>query len=133
MSTTSGKGLKVTFSSGPTIMKGVTTSDVQEVGDELDATDADTAPFTSTDIGCTGLKVQVKGHHREDGINPIALSVGTILTDVSIFPDGVADPGWTMEEAIILPGSWSQSIRGQKEYTLNIASRGPWTAPDNTP
>lgn len=129
MTTVSGKGLRCTFDVANTAFSGVTNSDVQEVGDELDATDSETAPYISTDIGCTGLKVQIKGNSRVDGITYTSFKMGTILTNVKIYPHGEANPGWTMAEAIVLPGSQAAAIRGKVEYTLNIASRGAFTYP----
>lgn len=128
-SSTSGKGLRVTFAVGNTIMTGVTTSDVTEVGDELDATDSDTAPYISTDIGCTGLKVQIKGNKRSDGNIYANFTVGTLLTNVKIYPNGSTNPFWVMPLAVVLPGSNSSSVRGKVEYTVNIASQGTYTAP----
>lgn len=128
--TVSGKGLRCTFDAGPTSFSGVTSSDVQEVGDELDATDAESAPYLSTDIGCTGLKVQIKGNSRVDGITYVEFKMGTILTNVKIYPHGTTNPAWEMAEAIVLPGSQSSTIRGKVEYTLNIASRGAFVYPE---
>jgi len=125
----SGKGLKVTFAVGNTVMSAVTSSEVTEVGDELDATDSDTAPFISTDIGCTGLKVQIKGNHRFDGIIYTNFTVGTILANVKIYPHGSSNPFWIMPAAVVLPGSQSATVRGKVEYTINLASQGTYTAP----
>lgn len=129
MASISGKLLTARHGVGPTTITGIVSGEIREVPDDLDATDSDSAPYGSTDVGCTQLVGQLKIHHRTTGTQPAMVKAGTILLDLDIFPHGASNPEWHMEEAICLEGTNQMEIRGQVVYTINFKSRGAYTVP----
>lgn len=125
----SGKSFTARFGAGPTTITGIVSGEIRNVPDELDATDSDSAPFGDTDVGCTQLVGQLKGHLRLTGTQPSAIKPGTILEDLKIYPFGSTNPDYDMPEAICLEGTESIAVRGKVEYTINFKSKGAYTVP----
>jgi len=129
MSTT---GRNFTAKIGTTVISGLMKGDISEEGDELDATDNTTAPFTNTDIGCTGVKGTLEGNHRV-GFSPFpTLGVGTILTNLHIFLHGDAAPSWTFPSAICTRGTSAVETRGKVTFVINFSNKGTYTRPGNS-
>ena len=126
---TSGKSFTARFGAGPTTITGLVSGEVRIVGDELDETDSDSAPYQSVGAGTTGFRAQLKGNLRLTGTQPSVFKFGTILTDLKIFPFGSTNPEYEAASAICLEGTESFEVRGKVMFTLNIASRGAFTVP----
>lgn len=125
----SGKAFTARHSTVPVTITGIVSGEIREVPDDLDATDSNSAPYGTTDVGCTQLVGQLKGHWRTTGTTPANLKAGTILQDFDIFPHGSANPEYHMEEMICLEGTTSVAVRGKVEFTINFKSRGAYTVP----
>lgn len=124
----SGKAFTARYGATPTIVTGLISGEIREVPDDLDATDSNSAPYGSTDVGCTQLQGQLRGHLRATG-SMATIKAGTILQDFDIFPHGSANPEYHMEEMICLEGSTSFEIRGKVQFVINFKSRGVYTVP----
>lgn len=126
---TSTTGRNFTAKIGTVAISGLLKGDVGEEGDELDATDSLSAPFTDTDMGCYGVKGTLEGHHRVD-LSPFpTLAIGTVLTNLNIFMHGGTVASWIFPSAIVTKGSASAEIRGKVQFTINFSSKGTYTRP----
>ena len=132
MASTSGKLFTATIGATPVTITGLTRGDIQDVADELDSTDSDSAPYLDTDIGCRGKTGTLEGHFRAEGMQFPALTVGTQLTSLKIYPHGIAGDPYTFPVAIVLPGSVAVEVRGKVQFTIKWASKGTFTEPSST-
>lgn len=129
---TSGKLFTATIGVGtPITISGLTRGEIRDVGDELDSTDSDSAPYLDTDIGCVGKTGALEGHFRVEGMQFPALSMGTILTTLKIYPHGILADAYIFPLAIVLPGSVAVEVRGKVQFTINWASKGAFTEPSS--
>lgn len=126
MSTT---GRNFTAKIGATAISGLLKGDVSEEGDELDATDSMSAPYTDTDMGCFGIKGTLEGHHRVDASPFPTLAIGTTITNLNIFLHGGATPSYVLALAIVMAGSTAVEIRGKVQFTIKFANKGSYTRP----
>ena len=132
MSSTSGKLFTATVGGTPLTITGLTRGEIREVADELDATDSDSAPYLDTDIGCEGRQGTLEGNFRQNWMGVVSLKVGSVLTNLKIYPHGLLADPYVFPLAICLPGTRSFEVRGQVKFVVNWASKGTFTEPDGT-
>lgn len=120
----SGKNFKARIGSPAVAVAGTTRAEIEEMGDELDATDAESDGYGDTEIGVTQLRVALSGFCKEsaDPIPPLRL--GTLLTDVKIYERGLAGDYWSITSALVTKFTNPIDVRGRVEFTCEIKSKG---------
>lgn len=112
---------------GSTPISGTYQGDVEESGDEQDATDNTTGTYQDTEVGTTGLAVSITGNHRSAASPWPGIAVGSILTNVKIAPHGIGSTGWILASAIVVTSSEKVEKRGKITFTARIKSKGAYT------
>jgi hypothetical protein len=130
MPTSSGKYGKGAVGSSPTPISGLQQWDIDEPGDVLDATDAESGGVEDTDVGVIGIRGTVRGIHKiTAGPYPV-FRTGAILTNLKLNLDyNVANALWTFPSAIIIRCTSGIRVRGQMEYSFEFRNKGVYTGP----
>ena len=121
---------------GASVIVGLYEFTVDEEGDRLDATDAESDGKGDTDVGVTQLRVRLRGNHKiGDGPWP-GMSAGTELTDLKLYlqstsGSSLTGPYWDVPLAVVVRGSQPVSVRGKIEWEVEVDSKGDYTPPQS--
>lgn len=108
-------------------IKGVRDWNATPDGDpRLDASDADSAPYTDADAGLYGVRLSVRGiwDPALDGAFPGFLQ-GAILTEVLAYSNrNNTTPDYRLPLAIVTEDGQATEVRGQIVYNFTISNKG---------
>jgi hypothetical protein len=130
MATTSGKSGKGAVGSTPVAIGGLQQWDIEEPGDVLDATDAESGGVEDTDVGVIGVRGTVRGVHKITSGPYPTFRTGSILTTLKLNLDSTtANALWTFPVAIVTRCTSGIRVRGQMEYSFEFRNKGIYTGP----
>lgn len=124
---TSGRFLRAQVNGVP--VRGVRDWNATPDGDpKLDASDADSAPYTDSDAGLYGVQLAISGiwDPALDGPFPGFLQ-GAILTNVYAYSNRTnATPDYNLPLAIVTEDGQAAEVRGQITYNFTICNKGQY-------
>ena len=108
-------------------IKGVRDWNATPDGDpKLDASDADSAPYTDSDAGLYGVRLAIRGiwDPAIDGPFPGFLQ-GALLTEVLAYSNrNNTAPDYRLPLAIVVEDGQAAEVRGQIVYNFTISNKG---------
>lgn len=124
--TISGKYFKARL--GNTIVYGMTRGEIDDGGDELDATDAESGGFGEVDIGVYQASITLSGTCKVgNGIGPFPkLRRGTFLTNLKVYARGTQGSYWNVGNALVLRCRQSGETRGRVEFSADCKTNGSY-------
>lgn len=113
-------------------MAGLTQWTVEEVGDELDSTNAESNGLEEIDVGVIGPRITLEGYHKL-GSGPFpGLRTGTLITNVTLFLNrNVSASTWAFTAIVVTRVRSSMEVRGQIRFSVEArnAEGGTWVGP----
>lgn len=111
------------------VVKGVRDWRATPDGDpKLDASDADSAPYTDSDAGLYGVQLAISGiwDPALDGAFPGFLQ-GALVTNVLAYSNRTnSAPDYNLPLAIVTEDGQASEVRGQIVYNFTIANKGEY-------
>ena len=112
-------------------VKGLQEWTCEESVDQLDASDGE-GLARNTDGGMPGCRITIKCVQKTATGVPVLMRPGTILSKLVLYYNRM-DPkeaAWFFPYAVVISASNPVRVRGQREYTLTIESKGGYYGPN---
>lgn len=127
---TSGKFGKGSIGTVPVAINGLQEWNVEETGDTLDATDAESGGVENTDVGVIGARISISGVHKLSSGPFPGMRTGTILTDLTLHLNStVMNALWKFPSSIITRCTSASRVRGQITWSSENRNKGVYTGP----
>jgi hypothetical protein len=110
-------------------LRGLRSFEPTTSGEELDAADADSAPYEDWDASMYGVRLVIRGiwDPATDGVFP-GIYKGAILTNVVLWSNrNNSAPDYSIPEAIVTEESTPVEVKGQIQYTCTIRNKGAYS------
>lgn len=104
---------------------------IEEDGDELDGTTAESGGFEDPEIGVYKGRITLKGYMSVIDGTYTPVRRGTVISDLKLFRDITdAVPAFDIPSAISLRSNQGGEVRGKVEWGATIATKGQYTYND---
>lgn len=127
---TSGKWGSGLIGATPVAITGMQEWTVEETGDALDATDAESGGVEDTDVGVIGARISIRGVHKL-GSGPFpGMRTGNLISALKLYLNkNTLTSSWDFPSAIIVRCTSSSRVRGQIEWSAELRNKGVYTGP----
>lgn len=104
---------------------------IEEDGDELDGTTAESGGYEDPEMGVYKARVTLKGYMDVADGTYTPVRRGTIVTNLKLFRD-ITDvtPAFDIPTSLVLRSNQGGEVRGKVEWGSTIATKGAYTYND---
>lgn len=119
MATTTGKYMAGTV--GGSAFRGMTNWEVEEVTDELDATDANSGGVEQIDAGVVGPRIRFSGYWKLTAGPWPGFRTNSIVASLALYANSnVAAASWLFDRLVVVRCRASAEVRGQIKYEIEL-------------